>query len=85
MALWKRCRRYWSYFSINGVQLRRPLCPLGSTLATTNWQEATRLEKEMIRAAFEGELAPRDPSIKPFAAVGDYLEAKKATANSERT
>ena len=72
-------------FSVNGVQLRRPLCPQGSTLATTNWQEALRLEKEMIRAAVEGELAPRDPSVKLFAAIDDYLEAKKATANSERT
>jgi len=76
---------YWTYFSVNGVQLRRPLCPPGSTLPTTNRQEATRLEKEMIRAALAGELAPRDPSVKLFAAVDDYLEAKKATANSERT
>ena len=85
MALWKRGRRYWTYFSVNGVQLRRPLCPQGSTRATTNWQEALRLEKEMIRAAVEGELAPRDPSVKLFAAIDDYLEAKKATANSKRT
>ena len=33
----------------------------------------------------EGELAPRDPSVKLFAAIDDYLQAKKATANSERT
>jgi integrase len=85
MALWKRGRRYWTYFSVNGVQLRRPLCPPGSRLATTNWQEATRLEKEVIRAAMEGELAPRDPSVKLFAAIEDYLQAKKATANSKRT
>jgi integrase len=85
MALWKRGRRYWTYFSINGVQLRRPLCAPGSALATTNWQEASRLEKEMIRAAVAGELAPRDPSVKLFAAVDDHIEAKKATANSERT
>jgi integrase len=85
MALWKRGRRYWTYFSVNGVQLRRPLCLPGSSLATTNWQEATRLEKEMIRAALECELAPRDPSVKLFAAIDDYLEAKKATANSDRT
>jgi integrase len=70
---------------VNGIQLRRPLCPEGSTRATTNWQEALRLEKEMIRAAMEGELAPRDPSVKLFAAIDDYLEAKRATANSERT
>ena len=85
MALWKRGRRYWTYFSVNGVQLRRPLCPSGSRLATTNWQEATRLEKEVIRAAMEGELAARDPSVKLFAAIEDYLQAKEATANSKRT
>jgi integrase len=85
MALWKRGRRYWTYFSVNGVQLRRPLCVEGSRLATTNWQEATRLEKEVIRAAMEGELAPRDPSVKLFGAVADYLKAKEATANSKRT
>ena len=73
MALWKRGRRYWTYFSVNGVQLRRPLCPPGSRLATTNWQEASRLEKEVIRAAMQGELAPRDPSVKLFAAIDDYL------------
>ncbi len=85
MALWKRGKRYWTYFSVNGVQWRRPLCAPGASLATTNWQEAARLEKEVIRAAVAGELAPRDPSVKLFAAVDDYLEAKKATANSERT
>jgi integrase len=85
MALWKRGKRYWTYFSVNGVQWRRPLCAPGSALATTNWQEAARLEKEVIRAAVAGELAVRDPSVKLFAAVDDYLEAKKATANSERT
>jgi integrase len=85
MALWKRGRRYWAYFSVNGVQLRRPLCVEGSRLATTNWQEATRLEKEVIRAAMAGELAARDPSVKLFGAVADYLKAKEATANSKRT
>ena len=32
-----------------------------------------------------GELAPRDPSVKLFAAIKDYLQAKEATANSKRT
>jgi hypothetical protein len=31
------------------------------------------------------ELAPRDPSVKLFAAIEDYLQAKEATANSKRT
>jgi hypothetical protein len=32
----------------------------------------------MIRAALAGELAPRDPSVKLFAAIDGYVEAKKA-------
>ena len=32
MALWKRGKRYWTYFSVNGVQLRRPLCAPNSRL-----------------------------------------------------
>jgi integrase len=84
MALWKRGKRYWTRFTLNGEQLRRPLCPPGSTRATTNKLVAISLDKETIRAAMQGELAPRDPSIKLFAAVDDYLEAKKATANSPR-
>ena len=60
-------------------------CPSpGSTNATTNWQEAVRLEKELIRAARQGSLPPQSHSIKLFAAVDDYLEAKKATANTQR-
>jgi hypothetical protein len=33
----------------------------------------------------QGELAPRDPSVKLFAAIEGYLQAKEATANSKRT
>jgi integrase len=84
MGLWKRGRRYWTQTVVNGVWIRRPLCPEGSTHATTNWQEAVRLEKEMIRAALHGHLPPKGYSIKLFAAVDDYLKAKKATANTER-
>ena len=58
--------------------------PAGSTHATTNWQEAVRLEKELIRAALQGSLPPQGHSIKLFAAVDDYLKAKKATANTQR-
>ena len=84
MGLWKRGKRYWTQTVVNGVWIRRPLCPPGSTRATTNWQEAVRLEKELIRAALEGSLPPQGHSIKLFAAIDDYLEAKKATANTER-
>ena len=84
MGLWKRGRRYWTQTVVNGVWIRRSLCPPGSTHATTNWQEAVRLEKELIRAALQGHLPPQGHSIKLFAAVDDYLEAKKATANTQR-
>jgi integrase len=84
MGLWKRGRRYWTQTVVNGVWIRRPLCPEGSTRATTNWQEAVRLEKELIRAALQGHLPPQGHSIKLFAAVDDYLKAKKATANTQR-
>ena len=84
MGLWKRGRRYWTQTVVNGVWIRRPLCPAGSTRATTNWQEAVRLEKELIRAALEGSLPPQGHSIKLFAAADDYLKAKEATANTKR-
>ena len=43
-----------------------------------------RLEKELIRAALQGHLPPQGHSIKLFAAIDDYLKAKKATANTQR-
>jgi integrase len=85
MGLWKRGRRYWTQTVINGVWIRRPLCPPGSTHATTSWQEAIRLEKDLIHAALEGSLPPQSHSIKLFAAVDDYLKAKEATANTQRS
>jgi hypothetical protein len=84
VALWKRGRRYWARFTVNGRLFRIRLCPPGVTRATTRWQEAVNLEKEAIRAATEGELAAQTASVKLFAAVNDYLTAKKATANTVR-
>src|SRR4051812_578839 len=84
MGLWKRGRRYWTQTVVNGVWIRRPLCPPGSTRATTNWQEAVALEKELIRAALQGSLPTHSHSIKLFAAIDDYLNAKNATANTQR-
>ena len=84
MGLWKRGRRYWTQTVVNGVWIRRPLCPPGSTHATTSWQEAVRLQKELIRSTLDGSLPPDSYSIKLFAAVDDYLKAKKATANTKR-
>lgn len=84
MGLWKRGRRYWTQTVVNGVWIRRPLCPPGSTRGTTSWQEAVRLEKELIRAALEETLAPQGHSIRLFEAIEDYLRAKESTANSRR-
>lgn len=84
MALWKRGRRYWTQVMINGVRIRRPLCPPASTHATTKWQEAIQLEKDLIRAALEGKLDAQGAPTKFFDACEKYLVAKKATANSQR-
>jgi hypothetical protein len=54
----------------------------GSTHATRNWQEAIRLEKELIRIVPEGSLPSQGHSIKLFAAID--VPGKKATANRER-
>ena len=73
MALWKRGRRWWMQTMINGVRIRQPLCPAGSTRATTKWQEAVQLEKDLIKAALAGHLsaqaAPKKSSATPKAAA----------------
>ncbi len=84
MSLWKRGRRYWTQVMINGVRVRRPLCPTGSTHATTKWQEAIQLEKDLIRAALQGKLDAQGAPTKFFDACDKYLAAKKATANTKR-
>src|SRR6185503_11810278 len=60
MALWKRGRRWWTQTMINGVRLRQPLCPAGSTRATTKWQEAVQLEKDLVKAALAGKLGAQE-------------------------
>ncbi len=84
MALWKRGRRYWTQVMIHGVRIRRPLCPAGSTRATTKWQEAIQLEKDLIRAAMEGKLGAHSAPTRLFDACDKYLTAKEATANTKR-
>ena len=84
MALWKRGRRYWTQVMIHGVRIRRPLCPLGSTRATTKWQEAIQLEKDLIRAAIEGKLGAHSAPTRLFDACDKFLVAKEATANTKR-
>jgi integrase len=84
MALWKRGRRYWTHFVINGIHFRKPLRPPGASLATTNWQAATRLEKQLIEAAQNGRLEPRSGPSRLFEAADAYIAAKSATANTKR-
>src|SRR5215203_3721338 len=84
MALWKRGRRYWTQVMIHGVRIRRPLCPPGSTRATTKWQEAIQLEKDLIRAAMEGKLGAHSAPTRLFDACDKFLTAKEATANTKR-
>ena len=84
MALWKRGRRYWTQVTIHGERIRRPLCPAGSSRATTKWQEALQLEKDLIRAATEGKLGAHSAPMKLFDACDKFLVAKEATANTKR-
>lgn len=84
MGLWKRGRRYWTQVMIHGVRIRRPLCPPGSSRATTKWQEAIQLEKDLIRAALEGKLGAHSAPVRLFDACDKFLVAKEATANTKR-
>jgi hypothetical protein len=69
---------------INGVRIRQPLCSAGSTRATTKWQEAVQLEKDLVKAALAGKLGAQDAPKTLFAACEKYLQAKQATANTAR-
>ena len=84
MALWKRGRRWWTQTMINGIRIRQPLCPAGSTRATTKWQEAVQLEKDLIKAAIAGKLGMQQGPKNLFEACDKYLAAKEATANTTR-
>ena len=70
MALWKRGRRWWTQTMINGVRIRQPLCPAGSTRATTKWQEAVQLEKDLIKAALAGKLGAQPLIVAEFKSPG---------------
>jgi hypothetical protein len=85
MALWKRNKRYWTRFVVNGVKFRKPLRPAGQSRATTNWKEAVQLERDVIEQARNGALTPKAGPSRLFAACDAYLAAKRATANRERT
>jgi integrase len=85
MALWKRGKRYWCYFTVDGVQFKKPCRLAGQSRAVTNWLEATRIEKVLIAEAQTGKLEKTNGPTKLFAAVDRFLEALKATAHKDRT
>ena len=85
MALWKRNKRYWTRFVVNGVKFRKPLRSPGQSRATTNWKEAVQLERDVIEQARNGALTPKAGPSRLFAACDAYIAAKRATANRERT
>ena len=67
------------------------MCGFGDRSARRDQRTPPRTGKKQcgsrrssIRAALQGHLPPQGHSIKLFAAVDDYLKAKKATANTER-
>jgi integrase len=85
VALWKRGKRYWTDFTIEaGDRFRLPLCPPGKKRGTTNWQEATRLEKQLIEAAMKGHIDAKAGPTRLEEACTAFLAAKLATGDSER-
>ena len=84
MALWKRNKRYWTRFVVNGVKFRKPLRPPGQSRATTNWKEAVQLERDVIEQARNGALTPKAGPSRLFAAC-DASRCERTTANRERT
>jgi integrase len=85
MALWKRGKRYWTRFSLNGTDYQKPLRPAGSNRATTDWREAKDLEKVMISDAHAGKLEQRAGPTRLFTAIDAFLDGKRATARKART
>ena len=63
MAIYKRGKTYHTDVTVNGIRYRE-------SLETTNWQEAQRLQKELIVRVSEGKAgAPiRQGQLRQFAA-----------------
>lgn len=81
MALFRRNKKWWTDFSVNGVRHRM-------SLDTTDWRVALSHEKEKIAQAERGEIVPtgrRSFARLAFAQASErYLEQRKS-AVSERT
>ena len=70
MSLWKRGRKYWTDFSIDGRRYRKPL-------RTQNWQTAKKLECELIAAARAGQLDAQNGPKRLLDAIDRYLDDKQ--------
>jgi hypothetical protein len=71
MSLWKRGRRYWADFVVDGVRYRK-------ALRTTDRNEAKKREREAIEEAGRGRLSVRLRGARRLSdVVADYLAEKK--------
>lgn len=86
--LWKRGRRYWTKFHVEGQLYQLPLKD-STGRTTTDRRAAWNLEKELIALAQQGKLAIAGrarPAATTFAdAAKDFLEHKRSIARSPRT
>ena len=79
MSLYKRGKRYWTAFSVDGILYRK-------STGTTNRNLAKRREREFIELATRGHLAAKATGPQRlFAAIDAYIEQKRLTKWSERT
>lgn len=83
MALFKRNKKWWTDFSVNGQRFRQ-------SLGTKDWREAQAKEKQLIVEASDGKLTHNSNSLarQPFeSAADDYVTARKlelATASQAK-
>jgi integrase len=83
MALFKRNKKWWTDFSVNGQRFRQ-------SLATKDWREAQAKEKQLIVEASDGRLTHNSSSLarQPFeSAADDYVSVRKlelATASQAK-
>lgn len=80
MSLYKRAKKYWTAFVVDGVLFRK-------SLGTSDRREAIKVERDKIEEARRGSLTAR-ASAGPktlFGAVDDYIAFKTARSRSPRT
>jgi integrase len=71
MSLWKRGRRYWTDFTVDGTRYRK-------ALRTANRNVAIERERDLVQAARRGRVSDREAGPRDLsAAVAAYLDAKR--------